>query len=87
MRIFNIFNENKDHVHINQTFYATNEGSIGTILGMSKEIFDYFCILEKGLLNNMKQNRFNYEMWRSVKVIRIIFYAFIYDNYPIIHIY
>ena len=68
LKIFNVFNERSNQDHINQTFFVTNEGSIGTILGMTKEIYDYFSILEKEILNRISSNRFDYEQWRSIKV-------------------
>lgn len=68
MRIFHIFNEKAQKHHINQTFYVTNEGTIGIIIGLNKDLYEYFSVLEKELLKKMQNNRFDFEKWRAIKV-------------------
>lgn len=68
IKVFNIFSDNSTHDSLYLTYFVTNEGTIGIILTINKDIFDYLKVLEKEILDIMEENRFNNENWRSIKV-------------------
>lgn len=69
LKIFNVFNDQRHKNHINQQFFVTKEGCIGTIISITKELYDYFSFLEKEILNTINKNTFDYEEYRLIKVI------------------
>jgi len=61
----------------NVNYFSTSEGTIGVIIRLTKEVFEYLHYIQKEIIKNeigpLKQD---YEKWRSVKVN--IFYEFYY---------
>lgn len=55
--------------NLNITYFSTSEGSMGVIIKISKEIFDYLNFLQKEILKFIiSPCNFEYDKWRSVKV-------------------
>ena len=53
---------------VNMTFYGTMEGSLGVIISLKKEVFDFLKELENAIIKRMNNfGNFNYEKWRSFK--------------------
>lgn len=54
---------------LNITYFSTSEGTIGVIINLNKEIFEYLSFLQKEIIKVIVSPcNFDYEKWRSVKV-------------------
>ena len=50
------------------TYYGTMEGSIGIIISLKKDVFDFLKGLECAIVKRMKNfGSFDYDKWRSFK--------------------
>ena len=50
------------------TYYGTMEGSLGIVISLKKEVFDFLKMLESAIVKRMKNfGNFNYDKWRSFK--------------------
>lgn len=62
------FNKN-NFTNININYFSTAEGTIGVIIKLTKEVFEYLYFIQKEIIKNeigpLKQD---YEKWRSIKV-------------------
>ena len=53
---------------VNVTYYGTMEGSVGVIISLKKEVFDFLKALESAIIKRMKNfGNFDYDKWRSFK--------------------
>ena len=53
---------------VNVTYYGTMEGSVGIIISIKKEVFDFLKALENEIIKRNKNfGNFDYEKWRSFK--------------------
>ena len=53
---------------INVTYYGTMEGSLGVIISLRKEVFEFLKELESAIIKRMNNfGNFDYEKWRSFK--------------------
>ena len=53
---------------VNVTYYGTMEGSVGIIISLKKEVFDFLKALECALIKRMNNfGKFDYDKWRSFK--------------------
>lgn len=65
---------------LNITYFSTSEGTIGVIINISKEIFEYLSFLQKEIVKVMiSPCNFEYEKWRSVRV-NILFSFYLFKN-------
>jgi hypothetical protein len=72
-RIEGVINQKKskknNYENINLNYFCTSEGTIGVIIKLSKEVFEYLHFIQMEIIKNeigpLKQD---YEKWRSVKV-------------------
>ena len=65
-----IFKKIKNDVdnNVTITYFGTLEGSIGYIIQLSKEIYEFLYILQEVLIKKINSNGgFNYQRWRSFK--------------------
>ena len=59
---------NSDEDEIKVTYFGTLEGSLGIIISLNKEIFDFLKALQNLILNKVHNNgNFNYQKYRSFK--------------------
>jgi len=65
---------------LNITYFSTSEGTIGVVINLCKEIYEYLSFLQKEIIKVIiSPCNFEYEKWRSVRVIIkiiIIFYFY-----------
>ena len=62
----NINNNKNENIKI--TYFGTFEGSIGYIIQLNKEIYEFLYILQEVLIKKISNNGgFNYKRWRSFK--------------------
>lgn len=55
---------------LNTTYFSTSEGTIGVVISISKEIYEYLSFLQKEIIKVIiSPCNFEYEKWRSVRVI------------------
>ncbi len=63
-------------------YFCTSEGTIGIMIKLTKEIFDYLYFIQKEIIKNeigpLKQD---YDKWRSVKVKKFYDFFFIFISY------
>jgi len=53
---------------VNVTYYGTMEGSVGIIIAIKKEVFDFLKALENEIIKRTNNfGNFDYEKWRSFK--------------------
>jgi hypothetical protein len=53
---------------VNVSYYGTMEGSVGVIISLKKEVYDFLKELECAIVKKMNNfGNFNYEKWRSFK--------------------
>ena len=53
---------------VNVTYYGTMEGSVGIIISIKKEVYDFLKALENEIIKRNKNfGNFDYEKWRSFK--------------------
>jgi len=59
-----------DGESLNITYFSTSEGTIGVVINISKEVFDYLSFLQKEIIKVIiSPCSFEYEKWRSIRVI------------------
>jgi len=62
---------------LNITYFTTSEGTIGVIINIRKEIFEYLSFLQKEIIKVMiSPCNFEYEKWRSVRVNNLFYFLF-----------
>lgn len=63
---------------LNITYFSTSEGTIGVVISLSKEIYEYLSFLQKEIIKVIiSPCNFEYEKWRSVRVSYKIFIYFL----------
>ena len=64
----NYFENNNNEEELKVTYFGTLEGSVGIIVSLNKEVFDFLKALQNLIIKKMHNNgNFNYQKWRSFK--------------------
>ena len=59
---------NKVEEEVKVTYFGTLEGSVGIIISLNKEVFNFLKVLQNLILKKVHNNgNFNYQKWRSFK--------------------
>ena len=69
---YNIYGNKGDDTtySMNISYFGTLEGSIGVIINIPKDLFDYLHAIQEKIIEVMSSTgSFDYDKWRSFKVI------------------
>ena len=60
--------ENNNEEELKVTYFGTLEGTVGIIISLNKELFDFLNALQNLMIKKIHNiGNFNYEKWRSFK--------------------